>query len=63
MVQAPGVRLCQSCRADRVHDDEVQIVRRFLSEEEYEFLMSFSTKLVRDDPYFHIGNHFRDLPE
>ena len=25
--------------------------------------MSFSAKLVRDDPYFQIGNHFRDLPE
>ncbi|MBM3789494.1 MAG: hypothetical protein FJW35_03985 [Acidobacteria bacterium] len=44
-------------------DDEVQIVRRFLSEGEYEFLMRFSAKLVQDDPYFHIGNHFRDLPE
>jgi hypothetical protein len=44
-------------------DDEVQIVRRFLSEEEYEFLMGFSAKLVRDDPYFHMANHFRDLPQ
>jgi integrase len=44
-------------------DDEVQIVRRFLSEDEYLFLLSFSAKLVREDPYFHIGNHFRDLPE
>jgi site-specific recombinase XerD len=44
-------------------DDEVQIVRRFLSEAEYGFLMKFAAQLVRDDPYFQIGNHFRDLPE
>jgi integrase len=44
-------------------DDEVQIVRSFLSEEEYSFLMEFAAKLVREDPYYSMGNHFRDLPE
>lgn len=44
-------------------DDEIQIIRRFLSEEEYKFLIPFAVKQVEEDPYFHIGNHFRDLPE
>jgi site-specific recombinase XerD len=44
-------------------DDDVQIVRRFLSEAEYELLMEFVQKLVNDEPYFQIGRHFRDLPE
>lgn len=44
-------------------DDEVQVVRRFLSLEEYDFLLKTARELVDNDPYFHVANHFRDLPE
>ncbi len=44
-------------------DDEVQVVRRFLSLEEYDFLMGVARNLLENDPYFHVGNHFSDLPE
>jgi integrase len=44
-------------------DDEVQIVRRFLTLNEYDVLYQTAERIVHDDPYFHIGNRFRDLPE
>lgn len=44
-------------------DDDVEIVRRFLSLEENEVLLRVAEEVVENDPYYHIGNHFRDLAE
>jgi integrase len=61
--KAQGYVLINPAAQIEFMDDEVQIVRRFLSLEEYEFLVRFASDLVENDPYFHIGKHFRDLPE
>jgi integrase/recombinase XerC len=44
-------------------DDEVQVVRRFLSKEEYDVLHTTAQRITTDDPYFHVQHHYRDLEE